>query len=299
MDVTLQVDDQRGGVVQQAFTIAIQPDPSNNLPIIISAATTKATVADGYRYDVDGIDPDGDQLTYSLVDAPAAMTIDVNTGVLAWDLTPSDIGTHDVTVRAEDGRGGFDEQSFTIEVVEEITGELAISDIETSGLTYDGQSLHVDGAVTATVTNEGTTNLDGPIDVVFFEDSDLNGLFDETVDNVLGTTTITDPLAAGESVPVAASLFGSVQFVDNVIWGFVDSGNVVVETDESDNYARHECIFVPEPGTFDPVVEWNKKLFHRCPQLEPSDDDAGGGRHEQRRCPRHYLQHVCRRQLSR
>jgi RHS repeat-associated protein len=38
-----------------------------------------------YEYDVDALDPDGDDLTYSLVDGPAGMEIDPNTGIIAWN----------------------------------------------------------------------------------------------------------------------------------------------------------------------------------------------------------------------
>ncbi|MDV6028669.1 MAG: hypothetical protein F9B45_00865 [Phycisphaera sp. RhM] len=122
------------------------------------------------------------------------------------------------------------------------TYELTLSNVDTSGLTYDPQLLTVSGAISATVANSGPIGTTGPIEVAFFEDTDLNGLFDAAVDKVLGSTTISDPITAGATVSVSATLFGSVLFVDNVIWGVVDTANAFAEIDELNNYARHECL---------------------------------------------------------
>ena len=189
--------------------------------------------------------------------AQQEVTVDIVDGLFEWVPTNNYLGTLDVELEVVDGRGGFDSQKFSIEVANVVTGELTIGDVDSNGLSYDGQSLRVNGVITATVTNGGTTDLDGPIEVAFFEDADFDGLFDPLVDNVLGGTVVTDPLAAGQRVAVAATLFGSVEFVENVIWGFVDSDNAVQEPDEQNNYARHECLFVPPVGEFDPVVEWS------------------------------------------
>ncbi len=70
-----------------------------------------------YGYDVEAIDPDDDPLWYSLPVHPAGMTIDAISGRISWNATVRDLGEHNVTVRVEDGRGGFDEQSFTIAVI--------------------------------------------------------------------------------------------------------------------------------------------------------------------------------------
>ncbi len=70
-----------------------------------------------YAYDVEAIDLDGDDLELSLVTRPDGMTIDPASGLILWPVDASHVGTHDVTVRVEDGRGGSDEQSFTVEVL--------------------------------------------------------------------------------------------------------------------------------------------------------------------------------------
>ncbi|WP_165228130.1 putative Ig domain-containing protein [Aquisphaera insulae] len=67
-------------------------------------------------YDVAAVDPDGDALTYSLARHPLGMTIDPASGEISWVVAPSLQGAQAVTVRVDDGRGGFDEQSFAVDV---------------------------------------------------------------------------------------------------------------------------------------------------------------------------------------
>ncbi len=67
-----------------------------------------------YEYDVRGIDPDGDSLTYSLVTAPFGMTINSRTGAIRWPVASLSVGTPLATVRVDDGRHGFDSQNIVI-----------------------------------------------------------------------------------------------------------------------------------------------------------------------------------------
>src|SRR5262249_21331929 len=69
--------------------------------------------APSYQYDVDAIDPDHDALSYSLTTAPPRMVIDATSGVITWAPPPTP-ASYPVAVRVEDGRGGFDTQSFNL-----------------------------------------------------------------------------------------------------------------------------------------------------------------------------------------
>ena len=111
-DVVVEVTDGNGGSDTQSFTINV-PVPNQN-PTITSTAITTGNVAELYSYDVEASDPDLDTLTYLLNVFPTGMTIDANTGLIQW--TPDAEGDFDVTVRVEDGNGGFATQSFTITV---------------------------------------------------------------------------------------------------------------------------------------------------------------------------------------
>lgn len=70
-----------------------------------------------YEYQVAAVDPDGDALAYSLVQAPAGVTIDPETGRLYW--LPGLTGTFPITLRVEDGHGGSATQSFNLTVTEQ------------------------------------------------------------------------------------------------------------------------------------------------------------------------------------
>ena len=67
-----------------------------------------------WQYQPEAIDIDGDQVTYSLLNAPSGASIHAETGKVTW---LADRGTHPFTIRAADGRGGFDDQSFQLMVV--------------------------------------------------------------------------------------------------------------------------------------------------------------------------------------
>ncbi|MCY2986805.1 MAG: putative Ig domain-containing protein [Planctomycetota bacterium] len=77
-----------------------------------------------YQYAVDAVDPDNDTITYSLVTGPQGMSIAPASGLVSWSVTSSDVGPHSVTVRAGDGRGGFDLQMFIVDVTAGGAGEI-------------------------------------------------------------------------------------------------------------------------------------------------------------------------------
>lgn len=80
-------------------------------------------LANLYQYQVVAIDPDDDELTYRLDVAPDGMTIDVN-GLITWESPAATDGGFEITVAVDDGRGGRDEQSFTIAVSESGNGAI-------------------------------------------------------------------------------------------------------------------------------------------------------------------------------
>src|SRR5262249_40019537 len=94
-------------------------DPAKPLALAFRGRVTDTGVRPGrpYDYDVEAVDGDGDSLTYALAAAPAGMTIDAATGRIHWDATDPELGTHPVTVRVTDGRGGAATQSYVLQVV--------------------------------------------------------------------------------------------------------------------------------------------------------------------------------------
>ena len=72
------------------------------------------TINTNYFYPVRAIDPDGDVVTYSLVQAPEGASIDPTTGRIDWN--PPNPGVIEFLVTADDGRGGVDTQAYAVTV---------------------------------------------------------------------------------------------------------------------------------------------------------------------------------------
>lgn len=113
-EVAVQVADDQGAAVTQIFGIVVFEIASNAPPTITSLPPFKAAPGLVYAYQVEADDPDGDALTYSLLEQPAGMTIDAASGLVEWIPTNTDVGTHTVTVVAGDPSGAFSTQRFSL-----------------------------------------------------------------------------------------------------------------------------------------------------------------------------------------
>ena len=70
----------------------------------------------GWTYVLAASDPDGDPLSYALIDGPPDMFLVADTNTLTWYVTSEDIGEHPVTLEVTDGQGGVATQMFTLVV---------------------------------------------------------------------------------------------------------------------------------------------------------------------------------------
>ncbi|MCI0666678.1 MAG: PKD domain-containing protein, partial [Methylococcaceae bacterium] len=114
--VQLIVTDDKG-LASAPATVVITVNlviPMNHPPAITSVPVASGTVGAAYSYPVAASDPDNDLLSYSLSQSPANMTIDAASGLIDWPQPVA--GTHDVTVVVSDGRGGNDQQSYTLTI---------------------------------------------------------------------------------------------------------------------------------------------------------------------------------------
>lgn len=101
-----------------SFTIRLPHPPVNHSPRITSTPPTEVRASDELLYNLTAGDEDGDIMVFSLVTGPSNMSLDMGTGKLRWIPGTADIGNHTITVRVVDGRGGVDEQTFTVKVLE-------------------------------------------------------------------------------------------------------------------------------------------------------------------------------------
>lgn len=82
------------------------PIPPNYAPAFTSSPVVAGEEGQGYSYDANAVDANGDRLTYSLGGAPPAdMSIDPDTGVVTWNKPVfGQAGTYPIEVRVSDGK---------------------------------------------------------------------------------------------------------------------------------------------------------------------------------------------------
>ena len=72
---TVEASDDRGGATTQTYTLTVSAGVNRN-PVVTSAAPDRAIAFRDFRYPVSATDPDGDPLSFFLVNPPAGMTIE-------------------------------------------------------------------------------------------------------------------------------------------------------------------------------------------------------------------------------
>ena len=111
-----------------AYNYLLDNAPSGNAPVITSIPVTSATQGQVYQYPVTATDPDGDTLSFSLTAAPAGMSIDATTGLIAWTPGNAQVGSNSVELKVTDPGGLYTTQSFTVAVANVNDPPIAASD---------------------------------------------------------------------------------------------------------------------------------------------------------------------------
>ena len=115
---------KRGDRVEvEAHVDADGGDSLTSPPIRITNAPPRVTSrpvppgADGFRYRVEAVDPDGDTpLRFSLENPPRGMTIGALTGEVRWRPTRAQAGLHPIEILVDDGQGGRVSHAFELQV---------------------------------------------------------------------------------------------------------------------------------------------------------------------------------------
>jgi len=102
-NVTILVDDARGGTAIQSYTVTVLTEAPNEPPQITSTPTTTAKSGYEYSYQLVATDADNDALSYSFTNAPVGMTISP-AGLIRWTATLDDIASHTVAAGVTDGQ---------------------------------------------------------------------------------------------------------------------------------------------------------------------------------------------------
>lgn len=113
--IEVRVTDSRGASATQSFNVIVNEQP-NSVPVFSSVPITSVMAGDLYQYQVQASDPDGDSLTYSASLIPAGANLSPS-GLLTWQTTDADEGSHTIRLRATDARGAYAEQAFVLNVL--------------------------------------------------------------------------------------------------------------------------------------------------------------------------------------
>ena len=109
--------DGANGVLTPIEKMIHQDHPGRiDFPVITSYPVTRATYGEPYTYPVKAVDPDMDDLIYSLIKGPEGMTLDPFSGLIQWNPAGGQGGVHPAEVRVSDGRCGEDTQVFEVVV---------------------------------------------------------------------------------------------------------------------------------------------------------------------------------------
>ncbi|MCY2984883.1 MAG: Ig-like domain-containing protein [Planctomycetota bacterium] len=122
---------------------------NNHVPEFTSRPNTTAIQGKRYLYTPTASDADGDALTYSLEFGPSGMVIDPASGTLAW-FADTSLTTSRVTLKVDDGHGGNDIESFTLNIVPneppEFTTTPVIKATVGAAYLYDANAVDLDDA---------------------------------------------------------------------------------------------------------------------------------------------------------
>ncbi len=111
--VVIQAMDQQAAVTLQDFDVTVRG--SNLPPVIASIPNTIGMTGRVYTYTIRASDPEGGQLTYTLLSSSGDMTID-SSGVVRWTPTAGELGQANIAIRVADEQGATTDQTYSIAV---------------------------------------------------------------------------------------------------------------------------------------------------------------------------------------
>lgn len=111
--VKIQVEDARGAISTQSFTIWVStPAIDNDAPTVLSSPTSPAVVGSIYQYQMLVSDPENDPITYQLNQVITGMSLNEQ-GLLTWTPNTEQIGDNSIVIALTDGANNLT-HSFTL-----------------------------------------------------------------------------------------------------------------------------------------------------------------------------------------
>jgi RHS repeat-associated protein len=118
-NVTLTASDGHSNSATQSYQILVRQAPSNLPPFFVTTAPISVPQGSVYSYPARADDSDGDSLIYSFVSGQNGLLgayIDQALGNITWPTAGIAQGNYTTTIRVDDGRGGYDTQTFAVTV---------------------------------------------------------------------------------------------------------------------------------------------------------------------------------------
>ncbi len=115
-NVNIQVSDGQGGTTYQSFSLNVVAP--NQPPEFIDVEPLVIEVSQEWNFLPDVIDHNGDVIVFSKVSGPSELTVSIN-GLVTW--TPTALGSFRFAMQADDRRGGKTIQSFSIDVLSNVS----------------------------------------------------------------------------------------------------------------------------------------------------------------------------------
>jgi hypothetical protein len=191
--VLIKIDDSKDTAQQEYILHIIN---ANDDPVITSSPVLTVDEENLYSYQVTASDIDvGDNLTFSAPVKPAWLTMNSSTGLFSGTPPADDTSEYSITVRVTDDSAAFDEQSYTLDVMNvndppEITGQVALDVDEDNSIL-----IELDDIVYTDVDN-------GPSDLILTVQNGINythvGNLVTPAENYHGAITVPVELSDGE-----------------------------------------------------------------------------------------------------
>ncbi len=135
--------------------------------------------------------------------------------------------------------------------------DLVPTKIDLFSAVTDSQTLAISGSALVTFQNKGDDKITNSFDVLVFEDRDGDGKFTAGVDNLLGTGTNSIALWPEGASMVNVPLSGTVKFLHSPLYAMIDSGDAILEQDETNNVMRSGSDCEDKPANpIQPVLKW-------------------------------------------
>lgn len=124
--VELVVVDEAGNETRKSFALSTTSiAPENISPRIVSRPRFTATLSREWAYRAEAVDANGDELSYSLIDAPEGMTIDP-LGVVRWHVPPTAPNEVNVIIEVADRRGLPTIQEFSLNIESNVSNSAPV-----------------------------------------------------------------------------------------------------------------------------------------------------------------------------